>query len=70
MRKGRVFPVLPRAADVTSPGEVESGSDRSYAAKRIAKLHPAFDRPGGAEDNVAAFSEALIERGWADGSWN
>jgi glycosyltransferase involved in cell wall biosynthesis len=28
-------------------------------------LHPAFDRPGGAEDNVAVFSEALIERGWS-----
>jgi glycosyltransferase involved in cell wall biosynthesis len=33
--------------------------------KRIAMLHPAFDRPGGAEDNVAAFSDALIRRGWA-----
>jgi glycosyltransferase involved in cell wall biosynthesis len=28
-------------------------------------LHPAFDRPGGAENNVAAFSEALIQRGWS-----
>jgi glycosyltransferase involved in cell wall biosynthesis len=28
-------------------------------------LHPAFDRPGGAEDNVAAFSDALIGQGWA-----
>ena len=27
-------------------------------------LHPAFDRPGGAEDNVVVFSEALIALGW------
>ena len=28
-------------------------------------LHPAFDRPGGAENNVAEFSQALLEQGWA-----
>ena len=28
-------------------------------------LHPAFDRPGGAEDNAAVFYEALIECGWS-----
>jgi glycosyltransferase involved in cell wall biosynthesis len=49
--------------------EVDLGSGRLFSApsapKRIAMLHPAFDRPGVAEDNVAAFSEALIERGWS-----
>jgi glycosyltransferase involved in cell wall biosynthesis len=34
------------------------------APKRLAMLHPAFDRPGGAEDNVAVFAAALIEYGW------
>jgi glycosyltransferase involved in cell wall biosynthesis len=42
--------------------------------KRVAMLHPAFDRPGGAENNVADFSKALIEYGWSveivTASWN
>jgi glycosyltransferase involved in cell wall biosynthesis len=49
--------------------DVDLSSNQLTAApsvpKRVAMLHPAFDRPGGAEDNVAVFSEALIERGWS-----
>lgn len=38
--------------------------DAATTPGRIAMLHPAFDRPGGAEDNIVAFSEALIQHGW------
>ena len=45
--------------------DAERGLDPPSGPKRVAMLHPAFDRPGGAEDNVVVFSEALIERGWS-----
>jgi glycosyltransferase involved in cell wall biosynthesis len=33
-------------------------------ARRVALLHPAFDGPGGAEDNVVVFARALSQSGW------
>jgi len=50
---------------VSNPAQVELGLDPPSEPKRVAILHPAFDRPGGAEDNVVVFSEALIDRGWS-----
>ncbi len=44
------------------------------APRQIAMLHPAFDAPGGAEDNVVTFTEALQRLGWrvqiVCGRWN